>query len=99
MTRGNQRDRDREKNLKAKAKQKGGNPLSGTEFQRAKENNAAIMRAKQAAGQPKQQQGKRSNDSIMEFVSNIFTGNSDPQSRCFPVTIINPSAVVLRFGA
>lgn len=49
MTRGNQRDRDREKALKAKAKQKTANTLSGSEFQRAKENNAAIMRAKQAA--------------------------------------------------
>jgi hypothetical protein len=55
MTRGNQRDRDREKALKAKAKQKGGNNLSGTEFQRAKENNAAIMRAKQAAGKRAQE--------------------------------------------
>ncbi|KAF2635087.1 4F5 domain protein, partial [Massarina eburnea CBS 473.64] len=50
MARGNQRDKAREKNLKEAAKQKKGNGLTGTEFAKAKEDTAAIMRAKQAAG-------------------------------------------------
>ncbi|KAH7360048.1 hypothetical protein BKA66DRAFT_426242 [Pyrenochaeta sp. MPI-SDFR-AT-0127] len=45
MARGNQRDKAREKNLKAAA-----GTQSGTEFARTKEDQAAIMRAKQAAG-------------------------------------------------
>ncbi|KAF2677235.1 hypothetical protein K458DRAFT_162629 [Lentithecium fluviatile CBS 122367] len=50
MARGNQRDKAREKNLKKAAEQKSGNKMSGTEFAKAKEDTAAIMRAKQAAG-------------------------------------------------
>ena len=49
MTRGNQREKAREKNLKDSASKKK-NSQSGTEFQRTKEDQAAIMRAKQAAG-------------------------------------------------
>ncbi|XP_014554140.1 hypothetical protein COCVIDRAFT_105722 [Bipolaris victoriae FI3] len=50
MARGNQRDKAREKNLKEQAGKKSKNTQSGTEFARTKENVAAIMRAKQAAG-------------------------------------------------
>ncbi|KAI8934020.1 hypothetical protein NX059_008788 [Plenodomus lindquistii] len=50
MARGNQRDKAREKNLKAAAGTKAKNTQSGTEFARTKEDQAAIMRAKQAAG-------------------------------------------------
>ncbi|OCK83631.1 hypothetical protein K432DRAFT_379336 [Lepidopterella palustris CBS 459.81] len=49
MARGNQRDKAREKNQKEMASRKKSNQLSGTEFQRTKEDQAAIMRAKQAA--------------------------------------------------
>ncbi|KAJ9638680.1 uncharacterized protein PV06_09812 [Exophiala oligosperma] len=48
MTRGNQRDKAREKNMKEQAGQKKKNTQTGTEFQRAKEAQAAIMREKQA---------------------------------------------------
>ncbi|KAF1960218.1 hypothetical protein CC80DRAFT_375380, partial [Byssothecium circinans] len=48
MARGNQRDKAREKNLKEAAKH-----MSGTEFAKAKEDTAAIMRAKQAAAEAK----------------------------------------------
>ncbi|KAH9881212.1 hypothetical protein J1614_001707 [Plenodomus biglobosus] len=48
MARGNQRDKAREKNLKAAA-----GTQSGTEFARTKEDQAAIMRAKQAAAEAK----------------------------------------------
>ncbi|CEJ60742.1 Putative 4f5 domain protein [Penicillium brasilianum] len=47
MTRGNQRDTDRAKAQKKAAASKSKNTLSGTEFQRAKEDAAAIMREKQ----------------------------------------------------
>ncbi|KIW34039.1 uncharacterized protein PV07_00841 [Cladophialophora immunda] len=50
MTRGNQREKAREKNLKDQAGQKKKNTQSGTEFQRTKEAQAAIMREKQAKG-------------------------------------------------
>ncbi|KAF2740868.1 hypothetical protein EJ04DRAFT_507857 [Polyplosphaeria fusca] len=50
MARGNQREKAREKNLKAQAGQKSKNTQSGTQFARTKEDQAAIMRAKQAAG-------------------------------------------------
>ncbi|KAF2471577.1 uncharacterized protein BDR25DRAFT_222392 [Lindgomyces ingoldianus] len=50
MARGNQRDKAREKNLKDQAGKKAKNTQSGTEFARTKEDQAAIMRAKQAAG-------------------------------------------------
>ncbi|KAF1940806.1 hypothetical protein EJ02DRAFT_455730 [Clathrospora elynae] len=53
MARGNQRDKAREKNLKATAGQKGKNNQSGTEFARTKDDQAAIMRAKQAAAEAK----------------------------------------------
>ncbi|MCJ1361564.1 hypothetical protein MMC16_000664 [Acarospora aff. strigata] len=47
MARGNQRDKAREKNLKDQAGVKKKNNQSGTEFQRTKEQQAAIMRQKQ----------------------------------------------------
>ncbi|KAK8224634.1 4F5 domain protein, partial [Phyllosticta capitalensis] len=50
MARGNQREKAREKNQKAQAGVKNKNNMSGAEFQRAKEDAASIMRAKQAAG-------------------------------------------------
>ncbi|CAO2658829.1 Nn.00g065520.m01.CDS01 [Neocucurbitaria sp. VM-36] len=53
MARGNQRDKAREKNLKAASGQKSKNTQSGTEFARTKEDQAAIMRAKQAAAEAK----------------------------------------------
>ncbi|KAL2816119.1 hypothetical protein BJX63DRAFT_430411 [Aspergillus granulosus] len=53
MTRGNQRDKAREKNLKEAAKKKTSNTLSGTEFQRKKEDDAAKMREKQAKADAK----------------------------------------------
>jgi len=53
MTRGNQRDKAREKNLKDQAQAKKKNTLSGTEFQRTKEAQAAIMRQKQEAAEAK----------------------------------------------
>ncbi|KAH8677398.1 hypothetical protein BX600DRAFT_506441 [Xylariales sp. PMI_506] len=49
MARGNQRDKAREKNLKAQAAVKGKNNLTGSELAKAKEDAAAVMRAKQAA--------------------------------------------------
>ncbi|KAK5955452.1 hypothetical protein OHC33_003090 [Knufia fluminis] len=48
MTRGNQREKAREKNLKEAAGAAKKNTMSGTEFQRTKEAQAAIMREKQA---------------------------------------------------
>ncbi|KAL0940887.1 4f5 domain protein [Colletotrichum truncatum] len=53
MARGNQRDKAREANLKKAAGQKSKNTMSGTEFQRAKESAAEIMRQKQAASEAK----------------------------------------------
>ncbi|KAF1850019.1 uncharacterized protein K460DRAFT_400111 [Cucurbitaria berberidis CBS 394.84] len=53
MARGNQRDKAREKNLKAAAGSKSKNGQSGTEFARTKDDQAAIMRAKQAAAEAK----------------------------------------------
>ncbi|KAF2117580.1 hypothetical protein BDV96DRAFT_570506 [Lophiotrema nucula] len=53
MTRGNQREKAREKNMAKLAGSKSKNALSGTEFARAKEDTAAIMRAKQAAADAK----------------------------------------------
>ncbi|KAH0543818.1 hypothetical protein FGG08_001857 [Glutinoglossum americanum] len=50
MARGNQREKAREKTLKEQATQKKKNTQSGTEFARTKEQQAAIMREKQAAG-------------------------------------------------
>ncbi|KAL4986456.1 hypothetical protein BDW68DRAFT_125900 [Aspergillus falconensis] len=50
MTRGNQRERDRKKNEKAQKSVRTANTLTGTEFARKKEDDAAKMRAKQAAG-------------------------------------------------
>ncbi|KAL3437764.1 hypothetical protein BDV09DRAFT_161950 [Aspergillus tetrazonus] len=50
MTRGNQRDRDRERQRKKAESEKKANTLSGTAFARKKEEDAAKMRAKQAAG-------------------------------------------------
>ncbi|KAI2787631.1 hypothetical protein POX_f08004 [Penicillium oxalicum] len=52
MTRGNQRDHDRAKAQKKAASAKSKNTMSGTEFQRAKEDAAAIMREKQRKGMP-----------------------------------------------
>ncbi|KAL2863085.1 4F5 domain protein [Aspergillus lucknowensis] len=53
MTRGNQRERDRAKNLKEQSKQKGANTLSGSAFQRKKEDDAQKMREKQAKADAK----------------------------------------------
>ncbi|KAL4899127.1 hypothetical protein BDW74DRAFT_163918 [Aspergillus multicolor] len=53
MTRGNQRDRDRKKNEKAQKGVKTANTMSGTAFARKKEDDAAKMRAKQAAAEAK----------------------------------------------
>ncbi|EEP80776.1 predicted protein [Uncinocarpus reesii 1704] len=50
MARGNQRDKAREKTQKELASQKKKNTMSGNEFARTKEAQAAIMRAKQEAG-------------------------------------------------
>ncbi|KAE8145285.1 hypothetical protein BDV25DRAFT_144804 [Aspergillus avenaceus] len=47
MTRGNQREKARAKNLKQAAETKQKNNMSGSEYQRAKEDSAAIMREKQ----------------------------------------------------
>ncbi|KAF4313623.1 hypothetical protein GTA08_BOTSDO01161 [Botryosphaeria dothidea] len=55
MARGNQREKAREKNMKAQQGQKHKTTMSGTEFQRSKEDQAAIMRAKQAAADAKKQ--------------------------------------------
>ncbi|KAF6821703.1 4f5 domain protein [Colletotrichum sojae] len=52
MTRGNQRDKAREAAQK-KANSTTKNSMSGTEFQRAKESAAEIMRQKQAASEAK----------------------------------------------
>ncbi|KAF2656795.1 four F5 protein [Lophiostoma macrostomum CBS 122681] len=57
MARGNQRDKAREKNLKEAAGKKGKNTQTGTEFARTKEDQAAIMRAKQAAADAKKGEG------------------------------------------
>ncbi|KAF1811141.1 hypothetical protein P152DRAFT_460014 [Eremomyces bilateralis CBS 781.70] len=53
MARGNQRDEARAKNLKAAGNTKSKNTQSGTQFQRTKEDQAAIMRAKQEAAEAK----------------------------------------------
>ncbi|KAJ5570418.1 uncharacterized protein N7459_009848 [Penicillium hispanicum] len=47
MTRGNQRDTDRAKAQKKAASQKTKNTMSGTQYQKSKEDAAAIMREKQ----------------------------------------------------
>ncbi|KAJ5683249.1 hypothetical protein N7462_006414 [Penicillium macrosclerotiorum] len=65
MTRGNQRDNDRAKAQKKAASAKSKNTLSGTQFQKAKEDAAAIMREKQRkadekrAAESMQTQGRR----------------------------------------
>ncbi|KAF9870521.1 4f5 domain protein [Colletotrichum karsti] len=53
MTRGNQRDKAREAAQKKANSAKTKNSMSGTEFQRAKESAAEIMRQKQAASEAK----------------------------------------------
>ncbi|KAL4937602.1 hypothetical protein BDV06DRAFT_226800 [Aspergillus oleicola] len=53
MTRGNQRDRDREKQRKKAGQEKSANTLSGSAFQRKKEDDAAKMREKQAKADAK----------------------------------------------
>ncbi|EQB55504.1 hypothetical protein GCG54_00002145 [Colletotrichum gloeosporioides] len=53
MTRGNQRDKAREAAQKKAAGAKTKNTMSGTEFARAKESAADIMRQKQAASEAK----------------------------------------------
>ncbi|KAL4889695.1 four F5 protein [Aspergillus ambiguus] len=47
MSRGNQREKARAKNLQKQKAEKHKNTMSGTEYQRAKEDAAAIMREKQ----------------------------------------------------
>ncbi|KAF1921676.1 hypothetical protein BDU57DRAFT_535307 [Ampelomyces quisqualis] len=53
MSRGNQRDKDRERAQKAASAGKNKNTQSGTAFARTKEEQAAIMRAKQQAAEAK----------------------------------------------
>ncbi|KAL2833281.1 hypothetical protein BDW59DRAFT_156782 [Aspergillus cavernicola] len=53
MTRGNQRDKAREKQRKKADAEKSGNSLTGSEFQRKKEDDAAKMREKQAKADAK----------------------------------------------
>ncbi|KAJ5665656.1 hypothetical protein N7523_009304 [Penicillium sp. IBT 18751x] len=55
MTRGNQRDTDRAKAQKKLAAGKNKNTMSGTEYQKAKEDAAAIMREKQRKADEKRQ--------------------------------------------
>ncbi|OQD72418.1 hypothetical protein PENDEC_c021G03457 [Penicillium decumbens] len=55
MTRGNQRDTDRAKAQKKAASAKSKTTMSGTEFQRAKEDAAAIMREKQRKADERRQ--------------------------------------------
>ncbi|KAH0442247.1 4f5 domain protein [Colletotrichum kahawae] len=57
MTRGNQRDKAREAAQKKAAGAKSKNTMSGTEFARAKESAADIMRQKQAASEAKKAAG------------------------------------------
>jgi hypothetical protein len=52
MTRGNQREKAREKTQAKDAASKKKNNQTGTEFARTKEQQAAIMREKQAKGRP-----------------------------------------------
>ncbi|KAH3948518.1 hypothetical protein HBH53_096930 [Parastagonospora nodorum] len=58
MSRGNQRDKDREKAQKLAGANKGKNTQSGTQFARTKEEQAAIMRAKQEAAEAKKAAAK-----------------------------------------
>ncbi|KAH4808652.1 hypothetical protein HBI80_240760 [Parastagonospora nodorum] len=58
MARGNQREQDRLKAQKAASGQKGKNTQSGTQFAKTKEEQAAIMRAKQEAAEAKKAAGK-----------------------------------------
>ncbi|CAI7639593.1 unnamed protein product [Penicillium manginii] len=51
MTRGNQRDTDRAKAQKKANATKGKNTMSGSEFQKTKEDAATIMREKQKKGE------------------------------------------------
>ncbi|KAF2085846.1 four F5 protein [Saccharata proteae CBS 121410] len=53
MARGNQREKAREKNQKDAASVKKKNTQTGSEFQRTKEAQAAIMQAKQKAAEEK----------------------------------------------
>jgi 4F5 protein related disordered region len=57
MTRGNQREKAREKNLKDSTGKQKKNNQTGTEFQRTKEAQAAIMREKQAKAAEKNGEG------------------------------------------
>jgi len=57
MARGNQREKAREKNLKEQGGKGKKTALSGSEFAKAKEDAAAIMRAKQAAAEAKKNAG------------------------------------------
>ncbi|KAF1986599.1 4F5 domain protein [Aulographum hederae CBS 113979] len=53
MARGNQREKAREKNLKAQGNTGKKTNMTGSEFQKNKDDVAAIMRAKQAAAEAK----------------------------------------------
>ncbi|KAJ5191127.1 uncharacterized protein N7498_010112 [Penicillium cinerascens] len=55
MTRGNQRDTDRAKAQKKAAGSKNKNTMSGTQYQKSKEDAAAIMREKQKKADEKRQ--------------------------------------------
>ncbi|EXJ74836.1 uncharacterized protein A1O5_01532 [Cladophialophora psammophila CBS 110553] len=68
MTRGNQREKAREKNIKEQSSQKKKNTQSGTEFQRTKEAQAAIMREKQAKAE-----AKKTEPGIKPFWPLLFT--------------------------
>jgi len=63
MARGNQREKAREKTQKAASAQKKKNAQSGTEYQRTKEDQAAIMRTKQAAAEAKKGESGESSGS------------------------------------
>ncbi|KAH3917414.1 hypothetical protein HBI56_118180 [Parastagonospora nodorum] len=58
MARGNQREEARKKNLAKSAGEKSKNTQSGTQFARTKEEQAAIMRAKQEAAEAKKAAAK-----------------------------------------
>ncbi|KAI9671827.1 MAG: hypothetical protein M1831_003355 [Alyxoria varia] len=59
MARGNQREKAREKNLKEQGNSKKKTNLSGTEFARAKDDAAAIMREKQAKADAKKAEASK----------------------------------------
>ncbi|KAI9376512.1 hypothetical protein BJX61DRAFT_538749 [Aspergillus egyptiacus] len=85
MTRGNQRDRDREKQRKKAASEKSANTLSGTEFQRKKEADAAKMREKQAKGKPIENPPRVPSRSMVKVFIDLFVfcPSEVTTGRCF----------------